>query len=106
MLVATDIAAALPELQLQFSGFPFVSLEAQERATSLSRLGSFWTLTRIAWGIVALTTVLEDWLDSAKTQETAYAVVLVSLYMAGLLLLDGLFCFDNVCILAYALYSV
>jgi hypothetical protein len=64
---------------LQFSGFPFSSEDAKARLRTLNRLGLLWTSARLAWGIVALTTVVEGWLNAAQKSELFYTLVLVSL---------------------------
>lgn len=62
----------------QFSGFPFASAEASARLASLTNLGSFWTLTRIVWGLLAVTAVVEGWLVSTQSSAEYYSIVLVS----------------------------
>lgn len=62
----------------QFSGFPFSSEDAKLRLRTLSRLGLLWTSARLGWGIVALTTVVEGWLNEAQKSTWFYTVVLVS----------------------------
>lgn len=69
----------MPVITLQFSGFPFSSEDAKARLRTLSRLGLLWTTARLAWGIVALTTVVEGWLNEARKSTLFYTVVLVSL---------------------------
>ena len=64
---------------LQFSGFPFASLDAKMRLRTLSRLGLLWTSARLGWGIVALTTVVEGWLVAAQKSTLFYTCVLVSM---------------------------
>lgn len=44
----------------------------------LSRLGLVWTVARFAWGLIALTSVLQGWLTQAKRSKLFYTIVLVS----------------------------
>ena len=62
----------------QMSGFPFSTNEAKWRLQSLSRLGIGWSIARFLWGCVALTTVMEGWLDQFQTSKLSYTILLVS----------------------------
>jgi hypothetical protein len=64
-------------LSLKFSGFPFLSDEARIRLNELSGLGSFWTFTRLVWGLVALTSVVRGWFIAAERSVEFYSAVLV-----------------------------
>ena len=65
-------------LSLQFAGFPFASADAQERLSKLGRLGCLWSVSRFGFGVVALTSVLQGWLTSAKEYHVMYCVLMVS----------------------------
>lgn len=64
-------------LSIQFSGFPYLSDEARDRLDYLNGLGSFWTFTRLVWGILALTSVLNDWFDLTNRSVAFYSISLV-----------------------------
>jgi len=64
-------------LLIQFSGFPYLSEEARDRLDYLNGLGSFWTLTRLIWGVLALTSVLNDWFDLTDQSVEFYSIALV-----------------------------
>lgn len=81
-------------LLLQFSGFPFSSEDSKTRLRTLSRLGLLWTSARLGWGIVALTTVVEGWLNEARKSTLFYTIVLVgTLFLASILAYTVLFGF-------------
>jgi hypothetical protein len=77
---------------VQFSGFPFSSEDSKTRLRTLSRLGLLWTSARLGWGIVALTTVVEGWLNEARKSTLFYTIVLV-----GTLLLFTICSYTNCC---------
>jgi hypothetical protein len=66
-------------LSMQFAGFPFASADAQQRLSVLGRLAFIWSVSRIMYAVVALTSVLQDWLTSAKQNRIIYSIVLVRL---------------------------
>eukprot|EP01041_Mallomonas_annulata_P004337 gene4337-8630_t len=45
-------------ISIAFAGFPFASVEAQLRLTALGRLGTIWTVARLSWGFIDLTSVV------------------------------------------------
>jgi hypothetical protein len=65
-------------LSIIFSGFPFSSPEARARLNVLVRLGGIWTLARLGWGLIALTSVMQGWLISAKDSVHFYSFILVN----------------------------
>lgn len=65
-------------LLIQFSGFPYLSTEARARLDYLNGLGGFWTFTRLIWGVLALTSVLNDWFDLTNRSVEFYSIALVS----------------------------
>ncbi|KAJ1410682.1 hypothetical protein B484DRAFT_187089 [Ochromonadaceae sp. CCMP2298] len=67
-------------LAIQFSGFPWASEDAKRRLLTLSRLGVLWTLARLGWGVVALTSVVQGWLVHAQSRPGLYTCVLVSIF--------------------------
>mmetsp|Transcript_14113 Transcript_14113/g.13645 ORF Transcript_14113/g.13645 Transcript_14113/m.13645 type:complete len:459 (+) Transcript_14113:474-1850(+) len=67
-------------LSIRFSGFPFSSLDAKKRCNSLVRLGSIWTIARLGWGFIALTSVMQSWLISAQKNVHYYSLVLISVF--------------------------
>eukprot|EP00601_Ochromonadales_sp_CCMP2298_P025750 CAMPEP_0173278242 /NCGR_PEP_ID=MMETSP1143-20121109/4512_1 /TAXON_ID=483371 /ORGANISM="non described non described, Strain CCMP2298" /LENGTH=416 /DNA_ID=CAMNT_0014215393 /DNA_START=101 /DNA_END=1351 /DNA_ORIENTATION=- len=73
--------AAYLYLVIKFSGFPFASEDAKQRLRTLSRLGTLWTLARLSWGVVALTSVVRGWLVSAQTNTLLYTVVLFAIFL-------------------------
>jgi len=90
-LTLTTINLALPllwlcfylYLSILFSGFPFSSAHAQSRLSSLTRQGSLWTVTRIFWGFIALTSVLQGWITPAASTTPGgifYCIVLVLVF--------------------------
>jgi len=90
-LTLTTINLALPllwlcfylYLSILFSGFPFSSAHAQSRLSSLTRQGSLWTVTRIFWGFIALTSVLQGWITPAASTTPGgifYCIVLVFVF--------------------------
>lgn len=65
-------------LSIEMSGFPFSTVEAKFRLQSLSKLGMGWSLARFMWGCVALTSVLEGWMDQFQDSKISYTIVLVA----------------------------
>jgi hypothetical protein len=68
-------------LSLVFSGFPMASRVASDRLVSLGRIGMLWTLARLAWGFVALTSVADGWLFKSNESDSLYTIELVSLFV-------------------------
>lgn len=67
-------------LTIRFAGFPFASTEAKERLKYLSRVGAIWTISRLGWGFISLTAVLQDWLEDAKRSDSFYTCVLIGIF--------------------------
>ena len=65
-------------LSFLFSGFPYLSREAKSRLNQLSAIGSVWTLMRLLWGIVALTSIMRGWFQEISRVTEYYTLVLVS----------------------------
>ena len=65
-------------LSFLFSGFPYLSREAKSRLNQLSAIGSVWTLMRLLWGVVALTSVMKGWFQEISRVTEYYTLVLVS----------------------------
>lgn len=68
-------------LSLRFSGFPMASRFARGRLISLGRIGLLWTIARLFWGFVALTSVMDDWLFNVNESNQLYTIELVALFM-------------------------
>jgi hypothetical protein len=60
--------------------FPFSTPQAKQRLQTLSRLGLGWSLARLGYGCIALTTVLEGWLDLFQASQASYTVLLVLIF--------------------------
>lgn len=69
-------------LSITFAGFPPASAESQLRLTSLGRLGALWTICRLSWGFLDLTTVMEGWMQYVARFSVSYSVVLVLIFFA------------------------
>lgn len=67
-------------LSITFAGFPPASAESQLRLTSLGRLGAMWTLCRLGWGLLDLTTVMDSWMQYAAHFGIIYPIVLVFIF--------------------------
>ena len=68
-------------LTIYFAGFPFTSSHAKLRLHSLVRLSVAWSVTRLLWGIIALTSVVQGWLAMAEENEHYYGLTLVLLFV-------------------------
>ena len=68
-------------LTIYFAGFPFTSQHAKLRLQSLVRLSIAWSMTRLLWGVVALTSVLQGWVAMAEENEHYYGLTLVLLFV-------------------------
>lgn len=69
-------------LTIMFSGFPMSSAAAEKRLATLSSVGVTWTLSRILWGAVMWSAVLQGWLLSLGGQSrTLYSLALVLLFL-------------------------
>jgi hypothetical protein len=68
---------------LRFAGYPFVSMRARARLHALVQLSVVWTVARLCWGVVALTTVLQGWLARAQASQSHYAAVLVGVFLVA-----------------------
>jgi hypothetical protein len=68
-------------LAIVFSGFPFSTASDKLRLRILSQLGLVWTLARLGWGLIALTSVLRGWLVEASRSRLFYSLVLVSIFL-------------------------
>jgi hypothetical protein len=68
-------------LSFQFSGFPFSSRASQRRLHNLSKMGLAWSSARLAWGILALTTLFEDTMASIQQSKVVYSVVLILIFL-------------------------
>ncbi len=64
-----------------FAGFPYKSRNAPARLNKISRVVIWWTLGRVVWGIVVLTTILQGWLTHAHRDRQIYSLVLVGLFL-------------------------
>ena len=79
-------------LSFLFSGFPYLSREAKSRLNQLSAIGSVWTLMRLLWGVVALTSVMKGWFQEISRVTEYYTLVLVSaVYMMCVYMLRYLY---------------
>eukprot|EP00602_Paraphysomonas_sp_CaronLab_P000433 CAMPEP_0185018308 /NCGR_PEP_ID=MMETSP1103-20130426/1072_1 /TAXON_ID=36769 /ORGANISM="Paraphysomonas bandaiensis, Strain Caron Lab Isolate" /LENGTH=324 /DNA_ID=CAMNT_0027548073 /DNA_START=252 /DNA_END=1223 /DNA_ORIENTATION=+ len=67
-------------LCIQFAGFPYSSPAATNRLSTLTRLAVLWTLARVGWGFIALTTVLNQWLVSYDDSTTLYSVEMIVIF--------------------------
>ncbi|RYH32522.1 hypothetical protein EON65_00330 [archaeon] len=65
----------------QFAGFPYASRAATRRLSQLSYLGCVWTTTRLGWGLIALTSVLQHWITEARRSTTFYTCTLVLIFL-------------------------
>lgn len=90
-LTLTTINLALPllwlcfyfYLSILFSGFPYSSIQAQTRLSSLTRQGCVWTSTRILWGLIALTSLLRGWITPAASTTPGgifYCIVVILVF--------------------------
>ena len=64
-------------LSIVFAGFPYASLEARARLNALVRMGGIWTVARLVWGFIALTSVVQGWLEYAQDSVHSYSFILV-----------------------------
>lgn len=64
-----------------FAGFPYKSRSAPAKLHKISRVVIWWTLGRVVWGIVVLTTILQGWLTHAHRDRQIYSLVLVGLFL-------------------------
>ncbi len=55
-------------------GFPYKSSTAPAKLNKISKVMVWWTIGRIVWGIVVLTTILQGWLTNAHRSRQAYSV--------------------------------
>eukprot|EP01038_Epipyxis_sp_PR26KG_P009630 gene9630-12966_t len=69
-------------LSIQFSGFPFSSKDAKLRLKRLSHLGGIWTLSRLGWGFIALTSVIQGWLNQVQKSVLWYTIMLIVIFGA------------------------
>lgn len=75
-------AAGFLYLTFVFSGFPMSSAAAKLRLSTLSRVGAIWTLSRIGWGLVALSTVMQGWLLELGGQSPIlYGMLLLLIFL-------------------------
>ena len=75
-------AAGFLYLTFVFSGFPLSSDASKLRLSTLSRVGTVWTLTRLGWGLVTLSSVLRMWLDElCERSALLYSIALVLLFL-------------------------
>ena len=68
-------------LTIYFAGFPFTSSHAKIRLHSLVRLSVAWSVTRLLWGVVALTSVVQGWVAMAEENEHYYGLTLILLFV-------------------------
>jgi len=69
-------------LTIMFSGFPMSSAAAEKRLATLSSVGVAWTLSRILWGAITWSAVLQGWLLSLGGQSRMlYSLALVLLFL-------------------------
>ncbi len=84
-ITCNHIALFSSQSHCQFSGFPYSTPDAKVRLSSLNWLGIVWSLSRLAWGSVALTSVVHGWLTEAEKSKTYYTVFMVSAHVDRLL---------------------
>ncbi|TFJ81404.1 hypothetical protein NSK_007365 [Nannochloropsis salina CCMP1776] len=68
-------------LSIMFAGFPYKSRRAPAKLNKISKVMAWWTIGRIIWGIVVLTSILQGWLSDAHKDRQVYSVVLVGLFL-------------------------
>lgn len=67
-------------LTLIFSGFPYSTFINKARLSYLNKLGIVWTSTRMVWGILALTSVLNGWLTEVYKSKVFYTIVIILVF--------------------------
>lgn len=70
-------------LTLLFSGFPYSTPAAMMRLGHLNGLAVVWTLTRLGWGIIALSSVLNHWVTEIHKSRAFYSIVLVLIFLVA-----------------------
>jgi len=74
-------AAGYVYLSFVFSGFPLSSNASKLRLSTLSRVGTVWTLSRLGWGLVTLSSALRGWLSILGDRHPLlYSFALVALF--------------------------
>ena len=66
---------------LKFAGFPLRSKADSKRFKQVAHLSIAWTLSRIGWGVVSLTTVLNGWFDVAEENDVLYSCLLIGIFL-------------------------
>ena len=66
-------------LSVLLSGFPWRSVEARDRLSSLVQQGGVWTLARLGWGFIAWTYIINGWFQRVKTP-FSYFVITISIF--------------------------
>lgn len=68
-------------LTMEFAGFPYASPSAIGRLRSLSKLAVLWTVCRLVWGFVALTTVLNRLVISYHRSPLGYSIQMICIFI-------------------------
>lgn len=58
-------------------------MAAKVRLSTLSKVGCVWTVTRLAYGFLALTTITQGWLEDAQQSELLYSVTLICIFVGA-----------------------
>ena len=71
-------------LTFTFSGFPLSSNASKLRLSILSYVGTVWTLSRLGWGLVTLSSALRVWLDNLGDRSSIlYSVTVIALFLSA-----------------------
>eukprot|EP00981_Chlorochromonas_danica_P003404 scaffold651_cov174-Ochromonas_danica.AAC.13 len=70
-------------MTILFAGFPYASPAATKRLNTLSGLVFMWTTTRLAWGVVALSSVLQHWVTEVRRSKTFYTIILILIFLVA-----------------------
>ena len=71
-------------LTFTFSGFPLSSNASKLRLSILSYVGTVWTLSRLGWGLVTLSSALRVWLDNLGDRSSfLYSVTVIALFLSA-----------------------
>lgn len=70
-------------MSIMFAGFPYKSRNAPAKINKICKVVCCWTVGRIVWGVVILTTILQGWLRERAINRQLYSIVVVGLYLVS-----------------------